>query len=92
MPDALQLDKLDNVAVALRDLSEGEVCACVSPDGTKFYFTAAGRVPRYHKAALEDIPEGGEIIKYGEYIGLAAMEIPAGSYVHIHNVISRRKG
>ena len=48
-------------------------------------------IPMYHKIARVPIKAGSEIIKYGEYIGEAACDIPAGSYVHTYNVLSIRE-
>lgn len=48
-------------------------------------------IPMYHKIARVPIKAGSEIIKYGEYIGEAECDIPAGSYVHTHNVLSIRE-
>lgn len=39
-----------------------------------------------HKVALEDIPQGTEVIKYGFSIGYATEDIRAGQQVHTHNV------
>ncbi len=71
----------DNVVVALEDLQQGE------------NITAGGRdavlqepVARGHKAALWDIPKGSPVIKYGNTIALATEDIPAGAWVHTHNV------
>jgi altronate hydrolase len=39
-----------------------------------------------HKYALKDIKAGESVIKYGMPIGHAAVDISAGSHVHVHNV------
>ena len=71
----------DNVAVALTDLKAGE---CLEIDGLTV--TAAEDVARGHKIALRPIAEGEAVVKYGNPIGLAKAEIPAGAWVHVHNV------
>ena len=38
-------------------------------------------VPQSHKVTLEDIPEGGPVIRYGQVIGYALQPIPRGSWV-----------
>ena len=43
-----------------------------------------------HKLSLRKIRKGEEIIKYGEIIGVASRAIPAGEWVHTHNVDSAR--
>lgn len=47
-----------------------------------------GDVPAGHKVALEDIPQGGPVIKYGEVIGRASRDIEKGEWVHSHNLRS----
>lgn len=39
-----------------------------------------------HKYAVELIPKGANIVKYGEVIGSAIQEIQAGDHVHLHNI------
>lgn len=36
--------------------------------------------------AVQTIPAGGEVIKYGFRIGNAKEEIKAGAWVHVHNI------
>jgi altronate dehydratase small subunit len=43
-------------------------------------------IPFGHKFAIKDIEKGGDIIKYGDKIGIANTEIKKGDHVHIHNV------
>ena len=44
-------------------------------------------IPFGHKFALNYIPIGGPIIKYGVTIGHATHSINSGEHVHIHNCI-----
>jgi altronate hydrolase len=71
----------DNVAVALEDVRAGETLAV----GGKTV-TAAQDVARGHKLALREIAAGAPVVKYGCPIGVARETIPAGSWVHVHNV------
>lgn len=43
-------------------------------------------IPRGHKVALCDIPADGTVRKHGLPIGRASSPVPAGSWVHTHNV------
>lgn len=43
-------------------------------------------VPQGHKIATAAIPQGGVVMKYGAPIGYATADIPAGEWVHLHNV------
>lgn len=47
-------------------------------------------VPLGHKIAIRDISKGEEIIKYGESIGGATLNIKVGEHVHVHNIESLR--
>ena len=71
------INGLDNVAVALTDLKQGETHEGV---------TLVCDIVKGHKFALRDITEGEMIIKYGNPIARATVNIPAGSHVHTHNV------
>lgn len=48
----------------------------------------SGGIPAGHKLALRDIAAGEYVIKYGQVIGRAKEDIPAGAWVHTHNVAS----
>lgn len=75
----------DNVAVAVRDIESGE--EVLGEKVTKV--TARTDVARNHKVAIEQIPEGSEVIKYGEPIGLAGETIQPGEWIHTHNLKSK---
>jgi altronate hydrolase len=75
----LRLHKKDNVVVALRDLSRGEFI-----EEERVQVMEA--IPKGHKVATTFIPEGTRILKYGHTIGIAKKDIPAGSWVHTHNL------
>ena len=47
------------------------------------------KVPAGHKYALRDIKKGEYVIKYGEIIGKATLDIAKGEWVHTHNLKSR---
>lgn len=83
----LQINSNDNVAVALKDVSRGEHLLF---DGTGI--TACDDISKGHKIALKDIPEGGNILKYGFPIGRAISAINAGAFVHTHNIRTRLEG
>ena len=87
---ALIMDAHDNVAVAIRELTEGETLHVAAPDGTVREVTTVEPIQFGHKFATTDIAEGDQVIKYGERIGRATQPIRAGSHTHIHNVTSQR--
>ena len=76
MNDYIIINDNDNVAVALRPFSKGEVIHGV---------TLLDDVPQAHKVALVDIKQGEDIIKYGSPIGHATKDILAGNHVHVQN-------
>jgi len=76
MNDFIIINDIDNVAVALRPFSKGEVIAGV---------TLLDDVPQAHKVALVDIKKDENIIKYGCPIGHATKDIKAGNHVHVQN-------
>ena len=71
----------DNVAVALEDIRKGET---LTLDAVSV--TATEDIARGHKIALREIKEGEPVVKYGNPIGLAKADIPAGAWAHVHNV------
>ena len=83
MKRALKFAEGDNVAVALEDIEVGDTLLV---NGVDSNLAAKSPLPQGHKLALYDIPERGEIRKYGHIIGTAACGIERGDYVHVHNV------
>ena len=78
----LRLHPDDPIAVAVRAIEPGTQLR--TPDGRRLI--AAERVPAGHKLALCDIAPGETIRRYGCRIGQATRFIPAGSWVHTHNL------
>jgi altronate hydrolase len=71
----------DNVAVASRPIPKGFMLNVVGRSVEVREPVALG-----HKVALADIAAGEPVRKYGQIIGFASKAIPAGSWVHVHNV------
>jgi altronate hydrolase len=78
----IRLHPADNVVVARMDVAIGTP---VPSEG----FTSRSQVPAGHKLAARAIAAGEAILKYNTCIGFAAVDIPAGTYVHSHNVTFR---
>ncbi len=57
-------------------------------DNVAITLDGEGNIPAGHKIALQDISQGGYVIKYGEIIGRAKKDIAKGEWVHTHNVES----
>ena len=79
----LALHPDDSVALARRGLELGEEVLLGAT-----HVVTRGPVPRGHKVALVDLPEGARVRKYGQTIGIASRPIAAGEHVHEHNLVS----
>jgi len=86
---ATALAQEDNVATLLQPVAAGETVRVKRTDGV-IEVRANEAVALCHKIALADLKPGDAVIKYGECIGEATAPITRGSWVHIHNVRSRR--
>ncbi len=78
MKQYIRINDRDNVVVALVPLKAGFELS----DGT----VLKEDIDLGHKIALQDIPEGGAIIKYDNLIGYASKDIKRGEHVHTHNI------
>ena len=85
MQNFIKINDNDKVIVALNTIPAGEKLS-VEVDGVTKEITALEEIPAGHKMAICDIPEGGEVIKYGYRIGNAKEPIKAGQWIHTHNV------
>ena len=79
---AIQINPNDNVAVAKQDLAAETSLS--SPSGETW--TIRERVPVGHKFALQMIPSGEPVRRYGCVIGIATQLIQPGDWVHTHNL------
>lgn len=81
MQKAIKIHPTDSVAVALEPLQPGENVAV-----DHIAFSVVDEIPAGHKFALRPIVRGESVIKYGQPIGVALCDIPAGAHVHTHNL------
>lgn len=81
MQDFIRIHEDDNVAVALRPIAKGEELTV-----GQYQVTTQEEIPQGHKFALKPIAKGSEVIKYGFRIGFAKEDVPAGGWVHVHNL------
>lgn len=75
----LTLHSQDNIAVALADISAGEVD---DRSGIKVLQS----VKQGHKIAVTAISAGQNVLRYGQTIGQATTDIAAGEHVHVQNL------
>lgn len=85
--DYIQINKKDNVIVALRDLPGGYAANL----GRK-KITVTTDVKKGHKIAVTRISSGDDIVKYGQPIGHATRTIQTGEHVHTHNLQTNLTG
>ena len=86
---ALIMHPDDNVATAVEEIQAGEEVA-IPAAGTTLALYAIEPIPFGFKIALQEIPQGQIIRKYGETIGKASQPIAKGALVHIHNLEGTR--
>ena len=90
VPDFLAHAEGDSVAVAMRDLSAGQVRGGYLASEHSLDVMLTEPVRLGHKFALRDIPAGAEVIEYGVPIAVATQHIGVGQHAHVHNLRSIR--
>jgi galactarate dehydratase len=78
MQQILQIHPKDNVAVTLRDTQ--------AKTDLGNGLTVMEDIPQAHKIALDDLPEGTPVIRYGAVIGYAHTTIKRGFWVNEGNI------
>ncbi len=81
MPKAIQINKSDNVAVALSPLTAGMSLPLGDTE-----VILKDDIPQGHKFAVRPIRAGESVIKYGYPIGTAKRAIGIGEWVHMSNL------
>ena len=85
--NALMMDPSDNVVTCVVDIPAGAE-VCFRRGDELLSLIAEEPIPYCHKIALEDIPEGGHVMKYGESLGHATQNILKGHWVSHNNLVS----
>ena len=80
-PDAVRIHPADNVVVATEALAAGRE---VAVEGERIVLRED--VPAGHKVAVRALEAGEAVVKYGFPIGVATEAVPAGGWVHSHNL------
>ncbi|WP_256758072.1 UxaA family hydrolase [Cohnella sp. WQ 127256] len=88
MSDWIRLSANDQVAIALKEFSAGEVITL--EDGAQLQLT--DDVPKGHKILTNPVSEGQDVLKFGYSIGKAKVELTPGTWVHTHNLGTGLKG
>jgi altronate hydrolase len=76
----IKIHSLDNVVVALADLTEGTDVTVENET-----VTLRQAISRGHKFAIRPIAKGENVVKYGLPIGHALADIAPGEHIHSHN-------
>ncbi|HEY7212615.1 MAG TPA: altronate dehydratase family protein [Bryobacteraceae bacterium] len=84
---AIRLNGKDNVAIARLPLAPGQN---IDVTGTPVQIRET--VPAGHKVALQAIPAGERVYRYGHAIGIAKSKIQAGEHVHTQNLAFEESG
>ncbi len=79
----LRLHSHDNIAIAKRTVPQGTAFQ-LEPGGNTI--VTADVIELGHKVALEPIPRGKPVRKFGQLIGFASRDIDPGGWVHSHNL------
>ena len=85
--DFFRIHPADDVAVALRNIAKNTE---VEAAGQRF--VALDDIPTGHKMALRDLRAGENVRKYGSPIGHVTQDVPAGSWLHSHNLRTNLEG
>jgi altronate dehydratase small subunit len=86
---ALIMHPKDNVATTIEEVLPGDEVR-IPQGGEVLTVHAIEAVPFGFKIALEEIPQGAIILKYGDTIGKASRPIARGALVHVHNLEGTR--
>lgn len=76
--------------IVLHESDNVGICKVSLPAGVLFAerdVTLLRDIPAMHKVAIKPIAKGDAITKYGQVIGFASADIPAGEHVHVHNCV-----
>lgn len=86
---AIVMKAKDNVATVTENIEAGTEIA-INIDGETVRLQVIDRIPFGHKVAIRNISKDEKIIKYGEVIGMATIDIAAGQHTHVHNIVGCR--
>ena len=86
--NGLLMDDRDNVVTCVAEIHKGEQVV-YKKDGREEQVEALEKhSPSATKIALTDLPEGSEVIKYGELLGKTNAPVARGHWVSDKNIFS----
>ena len=83
--NSIVMSEIDNVATLLQETESGKVAQFIL-NGKKEEITLNQAIPFGHKIAIKSISKGENVVKYGQVIGAASVDITPGEHVHVHNI------
>lgn len=83
--NAMIINEKDHVIMTTENVKKGQTL-CYRDTGGCHTLTALEDIPKYHKAAVKAVKRGEQVLKYGENIGRALVDIEPGAWVHTHNL------
>ncbi|EOZ98515.1 Altronate hydrolase [Indibacter alkaliphilus LW1] len=81
MKKVIQINSLDNVLVALKDLKSGETIEHEDKS-----ITLINEIKAKHKFTIQEIDIGEHILMYGTVVGKALKNLPAGAAITTENI------
>ena len=81
MSKFIKINKEDDVVILLEDCLKGDTIKLDDKN-----ITLLEDIPMGHKVAINDIPKGNNVLKYGYSIGKSTTNIKIGEWVHSHNM------
>lgn len=85
--NGLLMDDRDNVVTCVAEIRKGNQVV-YQKDGKIETLEAKDNIPFCHKIALVDLPQDGEVVKYGELLGKTREAIGKGHLVSDRNIFS----
>ena len=85
--NALLMHPTDNVVTTVQEVKAGEEVV-YQDQGEYKTVKALEDIPYCHKIALCDLPEGTDVLKYGELIGRTTKAVQKGYWVSHENIVS----
>lgn len=79
-PRIIRLRPEDDVVIATESIEAGVEIAAEG-------IVTRDSIPAGHKIATRDLSKGANVRRYDQVIGAAAVDIPAGSHIHVHNLV-----
>jgi altronate dehydratase small subunit len=93
MINSILVNPDDTVAVVTTPISKGDNVTYLRANN-EITITALNHIPIYHKIAIKGVKKGNPVLKYGEKIGHATLDIEVGEHVHTQNLsdVEHRNG